>query len=241
MLECLPLWNRRISIRGATRFFAQIIVTAQLTLRASVKQEITYHWLKEYLMSRYWLFAAAIFSTAGLALAASARLDSSTFTTNATFSVDKDAMSLSTAVATLEPRLGAPGYSWLKIHFYSFPLAAEDIAGALKGSVASMDKKVNVKASNPADYNHSNATIQLAVDKDFKVWQVDMSVPGHACTIAPYEADVAKFLQDYQFDGKKIRLRSKGSYTCDMKFMGIPNQQFGWDVNLALPVYQKLP
>ena len=192
-------------------------------------------------MSRFCLFAAAIFVIAGLALAAPARLDSNSFTTSATFSVDKDLMSLSNAVATREPRLGAPGYSWLRIHFYSFPLAAEDIAGALKGSVASMDKKVNMKASNPADYNHSNATIQLSVDKDFKVWQVDMSVPGHACTIAPYDADVAKFLQDYQFDGKKIRLRSKGSYTCDMKFMGIPNQQFAWDVNLALLVYQKLP
>ena len=197
--------------------------------------------MKERLMRLFWLFAAVLLSIVGLGFAEAARPDSDSYTTSATFSVDKDAMYLPTAIATLEPRLGAPGYSWLRIHFYSFPLAAEDIADALKGSVASMDKKVNMKASNPADYNHSNATIQLAVDKDFKVWQVDMSVPGHACTIAPYEADVAKFLQDYQFDGKKIRLRSKGAYTCDMKFMGIPNQQFGWDVNLSLAVYQKLP
>ena len=146
-------------------------------------------------------------------------------------------MSLSTAVATLEPRLGAPGYSWLRIHFYSYPMAADDIAQALTGSVASMDKKARMKASNPADYNHSHAMIQLEVDKNLKVWQVDMSVPGHACTIAPYEPDVAKFLQDYQFDGKKIKLRSKGSYTCDMKVMGVPNQQFEWNIDVALPVY----
>jgi hypothetical protein len=190
-------------------------------------------------MRRFGTFATALFFIVGLAFAEPARLDPSSFNTNATFSVDEDAMSLSTAVATLEPRLGAPGYSWLRIHFYSFALAADDIAGALKGSMASMDKKANMKAANPSDYNHSHAVIQLAVDKDFKVWQVDMSVPGHACTIAPYEPDVSKFLQGFQFDGKKVRLRSKGSYICDMKFMGIPNQRFAWDVDVALPVYQK--
>ena len=67
-----------------------------------------------------------------------------------------------------------------------------------------------------------------------------MSVPGHACTIAPYEQDVKTFLQEYRFDGKKLRLKSKGSYVCDMKFMGIPNPKFGWEVDLNTEVFEKV-
>ncbi len=103
-----------------------------------------------------------------------------------------------------------------------------------------MDKKRTNKASNPKDYNNSYAFLQLSVDKDSRVWQVDISVPGHGCTVAPFEKDVKNFLQEYQFDGKNLRLKSKGSYECDMKFMGIPNQKFGWDVNLNTPVFQKV-
>jgi hypothetical protein len=102
-----------------------------------------------------------------------------------------------------------------------------------------MDKKWMKKASNPKDYNSSNAVIQPTVDKQFKVWQVDMAVPGHTCTIAPFEQDVKNFLQNYQFDGRNLKLKSKGSYVCDMKFMGIPNQKFGWDIDLSIPVFEK--
>jgi hypothetical protein len=173
-------------------------------------------------------------------LSGPASVDPNSFRTSARFSVDNLAMSLSTAVATIEPRLGAPGYSWLRISFYSFPVAADDIAGIMKGDTGSMDKKWNQKASNPKDYNSSYAFIQLSVDQNSKVWQVDMAVPGHACTIAPYEQDVKNFLQNYQFDGKKLTLKSKGSYDCDMKFMGIPNQKFGWDIDLNADVFQKM-
>jgi hypothetical protein len=195
---------------------------------------------KGYSARYFWFFAGLVLCAAIPALSGPAAVDPSSFHTNANFSVDNDAMSLSTAVATIEPRLGAPGYSWLRVSFYSFPVTADDLAGILKGDTGSMDKKHNMKASNPKDYNNSYAMIQLSVDKDFKVWQVDMSVPGHGCTIAPYEKDVATFLQDYQLDGKNLRLKSKGSYVCDMKFMGIPNQKFGWEIDLRTEVFQKV-
>jgi hypothetical protein len=103
-----------------------------------------------------------------------------------------------------------------------------------------MDKKWTKKASNPKDYNNSYAFLQLSVDQSSKVWQVDMSVPGHACTIAPYVQDVKSFLQDYLFDGKNLKLKSKGSYVCDMKFMGVPNPKFGWEIDLQTMVFEKL-
>ena len=186
------------------------------------------------------ILTALFLCVAGPTLSGPTAIDPNSFHTSASFSVDGNAMSLSTAVATIEPRLGAPGYSWLRISFYSFPVAAEDIPPVMKGDVSSMDKKRTNKASNPKDYNSSYAFLQLSVDKDSRVWQVDISVPGHGCTVAPFEKDVKNFLQEYQFDGKNLRLKSKGSYECDMKFMGIPNQKFGWDVNLNTPVFQKV-
>lgn len=185
------------------------------------------------------LFTPVLVCTIGAALAAPAPIDPSAFNTNAKFSVDNNAMSLSSAVAIIEPRRNSPGYSWLRIYFYSFPFTAEDVAGAMKGNLDSMDKKLREKTSNPKAYNNSNAVIQLSLDTSFKVWQVDMSVPGHGCTIAPFEQDVKNFLQTYQSDGKSLRLKSKGSYVCDMKFMGIPNQTFGWDLDVNLPVFAK--
>lgn len=162
------------------------------------------------------------------------------FATTASFSVDSTAFSLSSVVATIEPRLNAPGYSWVRIHFYSFPPAADDMAGIENGNLSSMEKKRNKLADrHDNSYNVSHAMLQLSVDKDFNVWQVDMSIPGHGCTIAPFEKEVRAFLQSYHFDGKILTLKSKASYTCDMKFMNIPDQTFTWDVDLNIPTYVK--
>ena len=190
---------------------------------------------------RYLMFfTVLVFGVTGPALSGPASVDPNSFHTNANFSVDNNAMSLSTAIATIEPRLGAPEYSWLRISFYSFPMTGEDIAKIVKGDTSSMDKKRNKMAGNSRDNNNSYAFIQLSVDQNSKVWQVDMSVPGHGCTVAPFEQEVKNFLQDYRFDGKNLRLKSKGSYVCDMKFMGIPNQKFGWEMDLNTEVFQKV-
>ena len=165
--------------------------------------------------------------------------DPSAFETRAVFSIDNDAMSLTSVAATIEARRNVPGYSWLRINFYSFPFAAADIAAAANGHLESMDRKWKKKAGDPKDYNHSNAVVQLSVDTDLRVWQVDMAVPGHSCTIASSEGDVKSVVQDYRFDGRRVRLKSKGSFLCDMKSLGIPNQRFGWDLDLDVPVFQK--
>jgi len=176
---------------------------------------------------------------AGLALTGATTFDPGAFRTNAKFSVDSAAMSLSSVVATIEPRLGAPGYSWLRINFYSFPLTAEDVAAVATGNIEPLEKRWKGVASDPKAYNVSHAMLQLSVDAAFKVWQVDMSMPGHGCTVAPFEEDVRSFLQGYKFDGKRLALKSKGSHVCDMKALGIPNQTFRWDVDVNIPVFAK--
>src|SRR5579864_1442980 len=168
---------------------------------------------------------------AGNVFAGSPPATPDSFDTAARFAVGNRHLSLSSVIATIEPRLGAPGYSWIRIHFYSFPPAAEDMAGIAKGDVTSMDRKwEKLAAKHDNSYNVSNAVIQLAVDKDNKVWQVDMAVPGHSCTIAPFEKDLKSFLQDYRFDGQNLKLKSKGSYVCNMN----PDQTFTWDIDLTI-------
>ena len=168
------------------------------------------------------------------AAADSSPLVSNSFSTNAKFAVDNRSLSLSSAVATIEARPGSPGYSWVRVYFYSFSPTADDLTDIANGNVDSMDKKwTKLADKHDNSYNSSRAVIQLSVDKKFKVWQVDMSIPGRSCTIAPYEPDVRKFLQDYRFDGKILRLKSKGSYMCE--HVG----KFDWDINVETHVYAK--
>lgn len=186
---------------------------------------------------RWWLFVSTL-----LCLTQAAWADPVTerqAATRAKFSVDDAASSLVSAIATVEARRGAPGYSWLRIYFYAFPPDADDVAGAMKGSVQSMERKWQATSVRPSEYNASHAVIQLTIDKDARITQVDMSIPGHTCTIAPFEPDVRKFAQDYRFDGGKLQLKAKGAHLCDMAFMRIPNQNFAWDVDIEIPVFAK--
>jgi hypothetical protein len=192
-------------------------------------------------VSTSWiLFSALALFPFGSGSGAQGNPDPRAFQTHAVFSIDDDAMSLASVAAAIEARPNVPGYSWLRINFYSFPFTASDMAAAVKGHVESMDRKWKNMAGTPKDYNHANAVIQLSVDKDLKIWQVDMAVPGHSCTIAASERDVKSILQEYRFDGRRLRLKSKGSFVCDMKSLGIPNRRFGWDLDLDVPVFQKV-
>ncbi len=165
---------------------------------------------------------------------------SQTFNTNAKFAVDSTSLVLSTAVATIGARPGATGYSWLRIYFYSFPPTADDLTAIANGNVDSMEARWQKFAGkHDNSYNTSHAVIQLSVDKDSKVWQVDMSIPGHSCTIASFEKDVSSFLQDYRFDGKTLRLKSKGAHLCDMSVNSAPNEKFEWDIDLETSVFAK--
>ena len=166
--------------------------------------------------------------------------DTNPYATNASFAVDSTTLSLSTVVSTLEARPGAPGYSRLKIHFYSFPPTAEDLTSIANGDVGTMDKKwMKLADKQDTSYNTSNAVLVLTLDKDFKVWQVDMSVPGHSCTIAPTESDVKRFLLQYRFDGKSLKLSSKGSFVCDFSSMKLKNERYDWNVDVDGRVYAK--
>jgi hypothetical protein len=161
------------------------------------------------------------------------------FRTASSFAVDSTSLALSSAVGTVEPRLGAPGYSWLRVHFYAFSPRPEDLAALAKGDVKSMDSRwTRLADKHDNSYNVSQAVLQLSIDKDFRVWQVDVSVPGHSCTVAPDEASVKAFLQDYSFDGRTLKLRSKGSYICGV-LPAVPTAKYAWNLDVKVPVFRK--
>ncbi len=175
--------------------------------------------------------------------------------------------SLSSAVATIEPPSGPMKYRWVEINFYSFlftredvaaaasgdkeaihrkweamgansnPFTEEDWAAARKGNREALDRKSKAMLKKAEEFNRGWASIQLAVDEKFRVRTVNVSVPGCTCTIAILEQDLKTFLQEYQFDGKKLRLKSKGSHVCDMKSAGFGTPKFEWDIDLTTPVF----
>ena len=126
-------------------------------------------------------------------------------------------------MATIQPRTGSPGYSWLRIYFYGSALSPDDSMAAAKGRVGSIKEKWS-------------AVLQLTVDKDSNVWQVDLALPGHTCTVAESDREAKNALPAFRFDGRRLLLRSTGSHVCDMKSLGIPNQTFEWGVDLDIPV-----
>ena len=165
------------------------------------------------------------------------KLTPESFTTNAKISVGADALQMKSAIATTEPRLGAPGYSWVRIHLYSFLPDSSDMTDIRNGSTASMDKKVSsLVGKDVTAYNHSNAVIQRTVDKDYKVWQMDVAVPGHTCTIAQSDEDVKRMVQSYKIDGKSVAIKSHGSYVCDMAMVKLPNVAYALDVDVRDPL-----
>src|SRR6266849_1245101 len=99
------------------------------------------------------------------------------------------------------------------------------VAGMLCVSVAAFARPIPI---DPSSFK-TNAT-----------FSIDNSVSSLTTAIATIEPDVKSFLQNYRFDGKNLKLKSKGSYVCDMKFMGIPNQKFSWDIDLSVPVFEKM-
>jgi hypothetical protein len=143
----------------------------------------------------------------------------------AKFGVDGVTSTPSIIVAIVEPRLGAPGYSWLRIYFYS-SLAAGERAHAAKGQVESIRTAWD-------------AVLQFTVDKTSTVWQVDLSVPGQTCTITDSDSGARKAFQEFLFDGRRLRLKGKGSFACVTGSVGVSNRLLEWDIDLETPVVSR--
>ena len=120
-----------------------------------------------------------------------------------------------------------PGNSeGLKIQFFTKPITEAAIADILKNRARELKKR---------DY----AAFVLFLDKANKLWQANLSyvIPGItvAITVAWKPDELKKYFSSYQFDGKRLTLKSKGSYS-DME-SGKENLRLAWNVDFNLPVF----
>ena len=135
--------------------------------------------------------------------------DLAAFQTAATITYNDDQLMLVSAMASIEPAT-TQGEYWLSLNFYSFTPMADDLPGIELGNVRSMDDRLAVLPID--DFNHGHALLKLTLDKDFKVTQVDASMPGHACTLSD-EATQA-FASNTWLTGNQFRVKVSGSYSC---------------------------
>jgi len=123
-----------------------------------------------------------------------------------------------------------PGNSdGLEIQFFPKPITEK-----VKADILENDAKELKKASY--------AAFVLFLGKDNKIWQANLSfvVPGTtvARTVAWKPDELKKYFPDYRFDGKRVVLKSKGSYLESEK--GRENLKLSWDVDLNLPVVREV-
>lgn len=120
-----------------------------------------------------------------------------------------------------------PGNSeGLEIQFFTKPITEAAIADILKNRARELKKR---------DY----AAFVLFLDKANKLWQANLSyvIPGItvAITVAWKPDELKKYFSSYQFDGKRLTLKSKGSYS-DME-SAKENLRQALNVDFNLPVF----
>lgn len=120
-----------------------------------------------------------------------------------------------------------PGNSeGLEIRFFTQPITQAAITDILKNSA---------KELKQSDY----AALVLFLDKDNKVWQANLSyvIPGTtvARTVAWKPEELKKYFSNYQYNGKRLILKSTGSYIEPESAK--EKLRLSWNVDFNLPVF----
>jgi len=123
-----------------------------------------------------------------------------------------------------------PGNSdGLEIQFFPKPITEKAKADILENDAKELKKT-------------SYAAFVLYMGKDNRIWQANLSyvVPGVtvARTVAWKPEELQKYFSDFRFDGKRLVLKSKGSYSESEK--GYEKLKLSWDVDLNLPVVREV-
>ena len=138
---------------------------------------------------------------------------------SAQFAVDDLTRVTPTVVATVEPRAGAPGSSWIRMYFYSFELTP-------------LERHMAATGRDPELLRNWETILQLTVDPNGTISAMDLALPGRPCAVAQTMQDAKRAVQQFEFDGTRLRLKSKAFSICDLKVEGVPSQRFEWDVTL---------
>jgi hypothetical protein len=138
---------------------------------------------------------------------------------SARFVVDELTRVTPTVVATVEPRAGAPGSSWLRMYFYSLGLTP-------------IQRHLAAIGRDPALLRKWEAILQITVDPNGTVSAMDLALPGRPCAVVQTGQDAMRAVQHFEFDGARLKLKSKAFSICDLRVEGVPSQRFEWDVTL---------
>jgi hypothetical protein len=142
---------------------------------------------------------------------------------SARFAVDDLTRVTPSVVATVEPRADAPGSSWIRMYFYSIELTP-------------IERHLAATGRNPDLLRNWETILQITVDPNGAVSAMDLALPGRPCAVAQTSHDAARAVQHFEFDGARLRLKSKAFSICDHKVEGVPSQRFEWDLTLDTPV-----
>jgi hypothetical protein len=142
---------------------------------------------------------------------------------SARFAVDDLTRVTPTVVTTVEPRAGSPGSSWIRMYFYSVELTTTQRQKAATGR-------------DPDLLRNWEAILQITVDPNGSVSAMDLALPGRPCAVVQTSQDAARAVQRFEFNGARLRLKSKAFSICDLKVEGVPSQRFEWDVTIDTPV-----
>jgi hypothetical protein len=142
---------------------------------------------------------------------------------SARFAVDDLTRVTPTVVATVEPRADAPASSWIRMYFYPFALTP-------------VERHMAAIGRNPALLRSWEAILQITVDPNGTVSAMDLALPGRPCAVVQTGSDATRAVQYFEFDGARLKLKSKAFSICDLRVEGVPSQRFEWDVTLDTPV-----
>jgi hypothetical protein len=123
-----------------------------------------------------------------------------------------------------------PGNSeGFEIQFFTKPITEAAMTDILKHGA---------KESKKSEY----AALVLFLDKDNKIWQANLSyvIPGTtvARTVAWKPEELKKYFSSYKFDGKRLTLKSNGSYS--EAESGKEKIRLSWSVDFNLPVFRSV-
>jgi hypothetical protein len=160
-----------------------------------------------------------------------------TFRTAARFSVDSDVLRLRTAVAFAEPHERLTTFSWVRIYFYGFDLTAADVSGLSRGTTDGLERRRMQPSPGRPDMNHSRAALHFLLDKDSKLSNASLEVPGLTCTIVVEASTAAAAVQTFRFDGRQLQVKARGATVCDLTAIKGGTRPISWDVDVNIPAF----
>ena len=123
---------------------------------------------------------------------------------------------------------GGNDYRQFVIHLYSFQLSEDQLAKARVGDFSLIDSQVHEEG-----YNISRARVVLAVYKRKEIHQMDVSFPGHECTVKHYMKEKPP-IELFEVESTWVSFKDRGSFDCGFK----DTVELEWNFDLKIDSFR---